>query len=346
MHHLGNFQNGLIRDSETLGQCFKSAVVAVVGKFHLKHIIGNSVAMIRWISVENKLGFRVNECANEPCRTHTVNFRTRPSEPSLAHEFLRGQRRRVFGFAAAQISSAFQKHLGVLRSRAVKEINLTNFLELACQFFQVCRELFVRTPSIPRHQLGKRRKQPRVIRRPRFVELANDVFTVKPLNLSDVNNRRFATAIADLLCQPLQALVVLWLVGKQIGRRFQRKRSTLFQLPPEVDSRSAFLCGQSVKQKNPFVRGNHGGEAMKCNRYFNLKHLDKILISHLMKSLFGFLGLFSLLTTLAQAETLDTSKIEQIIGLKGALNTNEGVFKVTSPRNDVKISVDDWTMPP
>src|SRR5207249_11221395 len=84
---------------------------------------------------------------------------------------------------------------------------------------------------------------------------------------------------------------------------------------------------------------------MKCNRYFNLKHLDKILISHLMKSLFGFLGLFSLLTTLAQAETLDTSKIEQIIGLKGALNTNEGVFKVTSPRNDVKISVDDWTMP-
>src|SRR5439155_14382963 len=223
---------------------------------------------------------------------------------------------------------------------------LTNFIKLAGQFFQVCRELFVRTPSIPRHQLGKRGKQPRVIRRPRFVELANDVFTGKPLNLSDVNNRRFATAIADLLCQPLQALVVLWLVGKQIGRRFQRKRPTLFQLPPEVDSRSAFLCGQSVKQKNPFVRRNHGGEAMKCNRYFNLKHLDKILISHLMKSLFGFLGLFSLLTTLAQAETLDTSKIEQIIGLKGALNTNEGVFKVTSPRNDVKISVEDWTMPP
>ncbi|PYJ99593.1 MAG: hypothetical protein DME23_09215 [Verrucomicrobia bacterium] len=65
-----------------------------------------------------------------------------------------------------------------------------------------------------------------------------------------------------------------------------------------------------------------------------------------MKSLFGFLCLFSSLATLAQAETLDTTKIEQIIGLKGALNTNEGVFKVTSPRNDVKISVDDWTMPP
>ena len=65
-----------------------------------------------------------------------------------------------------------------------------------------------------------------------------------------------------------------------------------------------------------------------------------------MKSLLGFLCLFSLLATSAQAETLDTARIEQIIGLKGALNTNEGVFKVTSPRNDVKISVDGWTMPP
>src|SRR5438876_1629761 len=65
-----------------------------------------------------------------------------------------------------------------------------------------------------------------------------------------------------------------------------------------------------------------------------------------MKSLLGFLCLSSVLATSAQAETLDTARIEQIIGLKGALNTNEGVFKVTSPRNDVKISMDGWTMPP
>lgn len=42
----------------------------------------------------------------------------------------------------------------------------------------------------------------------------------------------------------------------------------------------------------------------------------------------------------------NTAKVEQIIGMKGALNTNEGVFKVTWPRNDVKIAVDGWTMPP
>src|SRR5262245_41166033 len=48
----------------------------------------------------------------------------------------------------------------------------------------------------------------------------------------------------------------------------------------------------------------------------------------------------------ARAANLDTAAIERITGLKGALNTNEGVFKVTAPRNDVKISVDGWTMPP
>ena len=43
---------------------------------------------------------------------------------------------------------------------------------------------------------------------------------------------------------------------------------------------------------------------------------------------------------------LDTAKIEQWTALKGTLNEEEGVFKVTSPRTDVKISVDQWTMPP
>ena len=42
----------------------------------------------------------------------------------------------------------------------------------------------------------------------------------------------------------------------------------------------------------------------------------------------------------------DTPKIDQITGLKGKMNEKEGVYKVTFPRNDVKIVVDGWTMPP
>ena len=43
---------------------------------------------------------------------------------------------------------------------------------------------------------------------------------------------------------------------------------------------------------------------------------------------------------------IDGAKIDQITGLKGKLNEKEGVYKVTWPRGDVKVSVDGWTMPP
>ena len=43
---------------------------------------------------------------------------------------------------------------------------------------------------------------------------------------------------------------------------------------------------------------------------------------------------------------LDTAKIDEITGLKGVLNEAEGVFKVSQPRGDVKVSVDAWQMPP
>ena len=49
---------------------------------------------------------------------------------------------------------------------------------------------------------------------------------------------------------------------------------------------------------------------------------------------------------LAQGQKLDTARIEEITGLKGTLIEQEGVFKVTSPRIDTKVSVDGWTMPP
>src|SRR5262249_51367099 len=48
----------------------------------------------------------------------------------------------------------------------------------------------------------------------------------------------------------------------------------------------------------------------------------------------------------ALAAALDTVKIDQLAGLKGKMNEKEGVYKVTFPRNDVKVVVDGWTMSP
>jgi Domain of Unknown Function (DUF1259) len=51
-------------------------------------------------------------------------------------------------------------------------------------------------------------------------------------------------------------------------------------------------------------------------------------------------------SSLAQDIGIDTKKVEEIAGVKGALNSEEKVFKVSFPRTDVKVSVDDWTMKP
>jgi rhodanese-related sulfurtransferase len=48
----------------------------------------------------------------------------------------------------------------------------------------------------------------------------------------------------------------------------------------------------------------------------------------------------------AASGALDTNRIEQITGIKGAWNASEQVFKVTQPRNDVAVKVDEWKMPP
>ena len=48
----------------------------------------------------------------------------------------------------------------------------------------------------------------------------------------------------------------------------------------------------------------------------------------------------------AMAQAIDTAAIETATGLKGSYNRAENVFKVSKPRDDVKINVDRWTMPP
>jgi hypothetical protein len=52
------------------------------------------------------------------------------------------------------------------------------------------------------------------------------------------------------------------------------------------------------------------------------------------------------LTALPAFAGIDTNRIEQITGLKGVWNAAEGVFKVSQPRNDLAVKVDEWTMPP
>ena len=65
-----------------------------------------------------------------------------------------------------------------------------------------------------------------------------------------------------------------------------------------------------------------------------------------MKNVFIFATIAFATISSAFAAELDTARIDQITGLKGKMNEKERAYKVTFPRDDVKVVVDGWTMPP
>jgi hypothetical protein len=62
----------------------------------------------------------------------------------------------------------------------------------------------------------------------------------------------------------------------------------------------------------------------------------------------AFLALILALSLPSQAKDIlsDTARIPSLTGMKGAWNAKEAVYKVTSPRTDIPISVDGFAMPP
>jgi hypothetical protein len=65
-----------------------------------------------------------------------------------------------------------------------------------------------------------------------------------------------------------------------------------------------------------------------------------------MKQIFTTVLAFIAFVYASAAAELNTARIDELTGLKGKMNEKEGVYKVTFPRNDVKVVVDGWTMPP
>src|SRR2546429_7094577 len=56
--------------------------------------------------------------------------------------------------------------------------------------------------------------------------------------------------------------------------------------------------------------------------------------------------IFTAFITASVAAGLNTARIDELTGLKGKMIEKEGVYKVAFPRDDVKVVVDGWTMPP
>src|SRR5438132_1895779 len=65
-----------------------------------------------------------------------------------------------------------------------------------------------------------------------------------------------------------------------------------------------------------------------------------------MKQIVTIALVFAALLCASVAAGLETARIDELTGLKGKMNEKEGVYRVTFSRDDVKIVVDGWTMPP
>src|SRR5436309_431146 len=65
-----------------------------------------------------------------------------------------------------------------------------------------------------------------------------------------------------------------------------------------------------------------------------------------MKQILATASLFTALICASVATDLNTARIDELTGLKGKMNEKEGVYKVTFPRDEVKVVVDGWTMSP
>src|SRR5207245_4504067 len=73
---------------------------------------------------------------------------------------------------------------------------------------------------------------------------------------------------------------------------------------------------------------------------------DTLPHNTIMKQIFTTGLMFAAFMYTSLAACSKPARSDEMTGLKGKMNEKEGVYKVTFPRNDVKIVVDGWTMPP
>lgn len=83
-----------------------------------------------------------------------------------------------------------------------------------------------------------------------------------------------------------------------------------------------------------------------CKDYSTIISAGFGLNDLIMKNFCVSAAILLVIISSAAAASLDTAHIDQITGLKGKMNEKEGVYKVTFSRDDVKLVVDGWTMPP
>jgi hypothetical protein len=129
VNHFRDFAGSFVLNSKSPDQRFERAIIPIVREIALQHVESERASVRTTLVPENEFRFRIDEFADEPCRTDTIDLRPRPSEPDSAAKISPLELRLRFRPGLSFLEFP-QNHLEIFRFGAAKKICLSDFAKL------------------------------------------------------------------------------------------------------------------------------------------------------------------------------------------------------------------------
>src|SRR6516164_757504 len=146
VNYFGQAKHGSFTNPEKFDQRFESAAMAITAEFRLYHDVRRCALMLRRRAGKDKLGFWIDEFANQPCRTDTIDLRAGPDNPGFTLIFLGSQP----SLSLRLSSSGFEQFcrpeesIELLATGAFEKVDIVYFLEAFVKLLQLVCECFWR----------------------------------------------------------------------------------------------------------------------------------------------------------------------------------------------------------
>jgi len=122
-------------------------------------------------------------------------------------------------------------------------------------------------------------------------------------------------------------------------------RGETFSVTPEWVPACGVIKSRRSVDSNVALAFDSTGKMLRKppGRFF--ERCDHSRDANIMKSA-TIIAICAGLVRISLGAQIDTTRIDEITGLKGKLNEKEGVYRITFPRADIPVTIDNWKMPP
>src|SRR5262249_49530896 len=129
VNHFRDFADSFVLNSKSPDQRFKRAIVPIMREIALQHVESEHASVRSTFVPEDEFRVRIDEFADQPCRTDTIDLRPWPSEPDLVAKIppLELELRFRPGLSFLEFP---QKRLEIFRFGTVKKIGLFDLAKL------------------------------------------------------------------------------------------------------------------------------------------------------------------------------------------------------------------------